>query len=129
VRLPKGGDLRYVKIIHRYLGFPRAAGSADCTRVACERCSPSETSNLEGKEGHRSVVYEAICDHAGRILASERRLPGAENDKTVVKHDHAATNIRNEDAQNSCKFNVVDADGETSAQTWKWLICDGGYHQ
>ncbi|CAN0090046.1 unnamed protein product [Scytosiphon promiscuus] len=65
VRLPEGDDLKRVEGIYSDLGFPGAVGSIDCTHVAWERCSFSETSNHEGKEGYTSLVYEAICDHAG----------------------------------------------------------------
>ncbi|CAN0253363.1 unnamed protein product, partial [Pylaiella littoralis] len=80
VRLPEGDDLKQVESIYDQLGFPGAVGSADCTYVAWERCAYSETNIHKGKEGYTSVVFEAICDHAGRIIASTKGYPGAEND-------------------------------------------------
>ncbi|CAM9644526.1 unnamed protein product, partial [Laminaria digitata] len=79
VRLPEGADLERVEGIYRDLGFPGAVGSTDCTHVAWERCALSETNNHEGKEGFTSVVFEVTSDHTGRIIASTRGCPGAEN--------------------------------------------------
>lgn len=128
VRLPEGDDLKKVEGIYSELGFPGAVGSADCTHVAWERCAYSETNNHKGEEGYTSVVFEAICDHAGRIIASTKGYPGAENDKTVVKRDLAVSRIENEDVWASYKYKLHDLEGTTSSRTGGWLIVDGGYH-
>ncbi|CAN0383374.1 unnamed protein product, partial [Pylaiella littoralis] len=106
VRLPEGDDLKQVESIYNQLGFPGAVGSADCTYVAWERCAYSETNIHKGKEGYTSVVFEAICDHAGRIIASTKGYPGAENDKTVVKRDLSVNRIQHEEPWASYKYEL-----------------------
>ncbi|CAN0439876.1 unnamed protein product, partial [Pylaiella littoralis] len=129
VRLPEGDDLKQVESIYNQLGFPGAIGSAGCTHVAWERCAYSETNIHKGKEGYTSVVFEAICDHAGRIIASTKGYPGAENDKTVVKRDLSVNRIQHEEPWASYKYELYGLDGTSSWHTGGWLIVDGGYHR
>lgn len=106
VRLPEGEDLKHVESIYSSLGYPGAVGSVDCTHLPWERCNFSQTQTHKGKEGYTTVVFEAICDHAGRILASTRGFPGAENDKTVVKRDLSVLRVDQEEPWASYKYHL-----------------------
>ncbi|CAM9180950.1 unnamed protein product, partial [Hapterophycus canaliculatus] len=105
------------------------SGSIDCTHLAWERCSFSETTTQQGKEGYTTVVYKAICDHAGRILASTKGYPGAENDRTVVRRDLSVRRIDKEEPWVSYKYDLCDAYSNETEHTGGWLIADGGYHR
>ncbi|CAM9535183.1 unnamed protein product [Laminaria digitata] len=128
VRLPEGADLERVEGIYRYLDFPGPVGSADCTHVAWERCALSETNNHKGKEGFTAVVFEVTGDHTGRIIASTRGYPGAENDKTVVRRDLSVIRIRDNDPWASYKYELLGLDGTVTEHTGGWLVVDGGYY-
>ena len=129
VRLPEGDDLKHVESIYSDLGFPGAVGSTDCTHVAWERCPFSETNNHKGKEGYTSVAFEVTCDHTGRILASTKGYPGAENDKTIIKRDLSVRRIRDDDPWASYKYELRGLDGTVTEHTGGWLIVDGGYQR
>lgn len=129
VKLPEGEDLKRVEGIYSMLGCSGAVDSVDCTHVPWERCYFSETQTHKGKEGYTTLVYEAICDHAGRILASTKGYPGAENDKTIVKRDLSMLRIDQEEPWASYKYNLCDVNGNVTEHTGGWLIADGGYHR
>lgn len=129
IRLPEGEDLRRVESTYRSLGYPGAVGSIDCTHVPWERCAFSETTTHKGKEGYTTVVFEAICDHANRILASTKGYPGAENDKTVVQRDLSVRRVEGEEPWVSYKYEMYDETGDVMEHTGGWLIADGGYHR
>ncbi|CAN0508570.1 unnamed protein product, partial [Ectocarpus sp. 12 AP-2014] len=129
IRLPEGEDLRRVESTYRSLGYPGTVGSIDCTHVPWERCAFSETTTHKGKEGYTTVVFEAICDHAGRILASTKGYPGAENDKTVVQRDLSVRRVEGEEPWVSYKYEMYDETGDVTEHTGGWLIADGGYHR
>eukprot|EP00904_Undaria_pinnatifida_P004183 jgi/Undpi1/13766/HiC_scaffold_9.g03417.m1 len=126
VRLPEGDDLKNVESIYSRLGFPGAVGSTDCTHVAWERCPFSQTNNHKGKEGYTSVAFEVTCDHTGRIIASTKGYPGAENDKTIIKRDLSVRRIRDNDPWASYKYELRDLEGNVTEHTRGWLIVDGG---
>lgn len=128
-RLPEGEDLKKDEGVYEDLGFPGAVGSADCTHIAWERCPFSETTLHKGKEGYTSIVFEVICDHAGRIIASTRGFPGAQNDKTVVNRDLSVMRIRDVEPWASYKYELCDEKGDTTEHTGGWLLVDGGYHK
>ncbi|CAN0007374.1 unnamed protein product, partial [Laminaria digitata] len=108
-------------------GFPGAVGSTDCTDVAWERCALSETNNHIANEGFTSVVLEVTSDHTGRIIASTRGYPGAENDKAVVRRDLSVIRIRDNDPGASYKYELRGLDGTVTEHTGGWLVVDGGY--
>ena len=82
--LPVGEELQKVEEIYRKCGYPGAMGSVGCTHFKWEATPFSERTIHQGKEGYTTVVVEATCDHAGRIIAATKSYPGAENDKTVI---------------------------------------------
>ncbi|CAM9888044.1 unnamed protein product, partial [Hapterophycus canaliculatus] len=78
---------------------------------------------------YTTVVYEASCGHAGRILASTKGYLRAENDKTVVRRDLSMRWIDEEEPWVSYKYDLCDADRNETEHTGGWLIADGGYHR
>ncbi|CAN0568555.1 unnamed protein product, partial [Ectocarpus sp. 12 AP-2014] len=81
------------------------------------------------KRGYTTVVFEAICDHAGRILASTKGYPGAENDKTVVQRDLSVRRVEGEEPWVSYKYEMNDETSDVTEHTGGWLIAVGGYHR
>ncbi|CAN0217373.1 unnamed protein product [Scytosiphon promiscuus] len=127
VKLPVGEDLDQVEHIYRKCGFPGAVGSVDCTHFKWDGCPFSEQRIHKGKEGYASVVVEAMCDHAGRILSATKSYPGAENDVTVIARDKSVWRIRDEEPWKSLKYSLHSADGSLTEHKGAWLIVDGGY--
>lgn len=128
VKLPTGDDLLKVEEAYRKCGYPGAVGSLDCTHFAWT-CPFSEKNIHKGKEGHTTVVVEAMCDHSGRIIAATKSYPGAENDKTVVKRDKSVWRIRDEEPWKSLKFKLYTSNDTETEHEGAWLIVDGGYHK
>lgn len=129
VTLPEGEALKKVAGEYGDMGCPGACASLDCTHISWPSCPFSETNTHKGKEGYTTLVYEASCDHSGRILSSTKGFPGAENDKTVVKRDLSVTRMQEEEPWTSYKFVLFDLEGNTTEHTGGWLIVDGGYHR
>ena len=127
--LPEGEALKKVAGEYGDMGCPGACASLDCTHISWPSCPYSETNTHKGKEGYTTLVYEASCDHSGRILSSTKGFPGAENDKTVVKRDLSVTRMQEEEPWTSYKFVLFDLEGNTTEHTGGWLIVDGGYHR
>lgn len=127
VTLPVGEDLKSVETIYRKCGLAGAVGSIDCTHFKWDQCPWSEQRQHIGKEGYASVVVEAMCDHAGRILAARKCYPGAENDKTIISRDKSVWRIRDKEPWKSMKYKLRNADGTETEYTGAWLIVDGGY--
>ena len=101
-------------------------GSLDCTLFKWENCPWSEQRVHKGQEGYPSVVVEAMCDHAGRIIATTKSYPGAKNDKTIISRDKSVWRIRDEEPWKSMKYKLNNADGTETEYTGAWLIVDGG---
>lgn len=79
------------------------------------------------KEGHTSVVVEAMCDHSGRVIAATKSYLGAENGKTMVQRDKSVWRIRDEEPWKSYKYKLYNANGTETEHQGGWLIVDGGY--
>lgn len=126
VQLPVGDDLAKVMEAYRKCGYPGAVGSLDCTHLAWS-CPFSEQNIHKGKEGHTTVVVEAMCDHSGRIIAATKSYPGAENDKTVVQRDKSVWRIRDEEPWKSCKYKLYTTNATETEHEGAWIIVDGGY--
>ena len=125
--LPVGEELQKVEEIYRKCGYPGAMGSVDCTHFKWEATPFSERTIHQGKEGYTTVVVEATCDHAGRIIAATKSYPGAENDKTVIARDESIWRIRDEEPWKSFPYKLRNADGTETDYTGAWLIVDGRY--
>ena len=127
VYLPVGDELKEVVENYRLTGYPGAMDSTDCTHFKWD-CFPfSEATIHKGKEGYTSLVVEATCDHAGRVIVATKSYPGAEDDKTVIARDKSIWRIRDEDPWKNFEFQLRNADGTETEHTGCWLIVDGGY--
>ena len=132
IHLPEGDDLKRVMDQYDKLGFTGAMGSMDVTHVHWGRTTASHTPLFKGKEKFPTIAYEAIVDHAGRVMACTRGYPGAQNDKTIVRLDAAVTTIRTAERYTGVVYHLLRDDGTQTGKetrcTGAFLLVDGGYH-
>ncbi|CAB1099764.1 unnamed protein product [Ectocarpus sp. CCAP 1310/34] len=62
-----------------------------------------------------------------RVLSCTRGFHGAQNDKTIVKFDKFATEVRN-GWYKDVEYTLKGEDGGDIKEKGPWLIVDGGYH-
>lgn len=129
VQLPKGDDKKRVMEHYNKLGLTGAIGSTDVTHVKWDACPASLERSYSGKEGHPTVAYEATVDFSGRVLGTTRGFPGANNDKTIIRHDLAVSKIRGDREYTEQTFELKNKRGETVVHKGNFLLVDNGYHK
>jgi hypothetical protein len=125
-------------------GFPGCVGSVDCVHMQWGRCEFSQRHAHIGKEGFPTRAYEVIVDAVRRVRSVTPGFPGALNDKTIVRHDHAINKMRGIPANpglpahnipatpaipgiyEGVAFRLRDSGGEFQRYTGLYLIADGG---
>lgn len=129
VKLPIGYDLQAVRRQYDLLGFTGTMRPIDAMHVAWGRAPYSHSRSYTGKEGEATLAYEVTVDHSGRILGATRGFPGAQDGKTIIRHDTTVQRVREGEPYKSVEFTVKKADGTGRTIRGLHLICDGGYHE
>eukprot|EP00904_Undaria_pinnatifida_P003091 jgi/Undpi1/12783/HiC_scaffold_6.g02451.m1 len=127
IRVPVGADKEKVMDEYNRLGLTGAIGSTDVTHIRWGCCTHSLSHSYTGKEGFPTIAYQATVDHSGRALAITQGFPGAQNDKTIIRHDTAINAIRQDPMYTDDKFFLYAVDGTEIEQTGNYVIVDNGY--
>ncbi|CAB1116249.1 unnamed protein product [Ectocarpus sp. CCAP 1310/34] len=125
--MPNEDELKEIMKTYDEVGMTGAMGSMDGTHLQWTVCPYSERSSHVGKEGYATLVYNVAVSHDMRVLSCTRGFPGAQNDKTIVKFDKFATEVRN-GWYKDVEYTLKGEDGGDIKETGPWLIVDGGYH-
>jgi Plant transposon protein len=142
-----GGDLyrEYVKYpmtaaeaatqqsVYAMAGFHGAVGSMDTTHVSCDRM-PAAAINQHC--GYKLAMlptrtYNLTCDHQHRILHTTRGHPATFNDKSLIRYDRFANQIKDGRILDDCVFQLKyrKASGAIGMRKFcgVWALVDNGY--
>eukprot|EP00981_Chlorochromonas_danica_P002900 scaffold591_cov174-Ochromonas_danica.AAC.1 len=97
------GTLKVVEREYRRKGLPGCVGSVNCVHIAWETCPPAAAAAAaaashkeEGKEIYKSVAFEVVVDHSGRIMSTT--VPSFTgscwNDKKIILFDGFVSKLR-----------------------------------
>ena len=101
-------------------------GSIDVVHVRQWRCRQNLKQLSTGKEKYPSRAYEVICNHRKKILHVTKGFYGSVNDKTIVRFDKAANDVKKGLYKQTTE--VFDRNGSIKTMKGGFLICDNGYH-
>ena len=87
-------EIEEVTNVYGVQGFPGCVGSLDCVHMSWGRCEFSQRHTHIGKEGYPTRAYEVIVDGTRLVRSVTPGFPGALNDKTIVRHDHAINKMK-----------------------------------
>ena len=112
-------------------GFPGAVGSLDATHVVMERCAMSNYIHHKGfKMSCPTRTYNMPVNHRRHIISTTTGAPGSWNDKSVVRFDRLAMDMRTP-IYDHLSFDLYEKNdkGETVTQTYVggYFISDNGY--
>ena len=128
--LPRTED-EYEKVenVYRSKGLPGCVGSIDCVHLRWDKCPAGLLGECVGKEGKPTLAFEVVATNSRRIQSVSGYCHGAQNDKTISKHDRAVKTLRTPGLFLSEKtFGlIVDDTGDTEEHKGSYFICDGGY--
>ena len=118
-----------VEGVYRSKGLPGCVGSIDCVHVRWDNCPAGLLGECVGKEGKPTLAFEVVVAHDRRVQSVSGYCHGAQNDKTISKHDRAVTTLRTPGSTLSEKtFELETNDiGDTEEHKGAYFICDGGY--
>ena len=87
LREMSASDARRVSEMHREVhGIPGMIGSLDCMHVAWKNCPVAYQGTFVGKEGHPTIVLEAIADYNLWIWHAAFGFPGSLNDISILQN-------------------------------------------
>ena len=109
------------------MGLPGAIGSTDCVHVKWERCPASRSNLYTGKEGYRTISYQATVNHKMRFISVTRGFHGSANDKTICKYCYLTEKMRSRELFQDDRYELFTIDGNRIIQQGLYLICDGGF--
>ena len=117
------------KVCTSQKGLPGCVGSINCVHVRWDNCPAGLLGECVGKEGKPTLAFEVVVDHDRRVQSVSGYCHGAQNDKTILKHDRAVTTLRTPGLFLSEKtFELETNDiGGTEEHKGAYFICDGGY--
>lgn len=123
-------ELRAVVNVYSTQGLPGCAGSVDCVHLAWGRCKFGTKFYHVGKEGFPTRSYEVVVDATKRVRACTPGFPGANNDKTISRHDFALHTLRTSLLFTGFLFMIKTGRRVSSVcRGGLYFICDGGYHK
>ena len=127
IRMPVGAAKKKAMGEYNRLGLTGAIGSTDVKHIRWGCCNHSLSHSYTGKEGFPTIAYQATVDHSGRALAITQGFPGAQNDKTIIRHDTAIKALRQDPIYTEDTFILYAADGTEIEQKGDYVIVDNGY--
>ena len=101
-------------------------GSVDVTHVNWNRAPASEYCDYSGKEGKLTLTYQATVDFRWRVLANSYGFAGAENDKTISRHDKALEIIHDSEPYTTRGLELYDA-SRTKRQRHGMYVIHGAH--
>ena len=122
-------ELRAVINVYSTQGLPGCAGSVDCVHLSWGRCQAGCRFYHVGKEGFPTRSYEVVVDATKRVRACTPGFPGANNDKSISRHDFAIHTLRTSLLYTGFIFMLKTGVMTSAACTGLYFICDGGYHK
>lgn len=114
-------------------GFHGAIGSTDATHIPCEKVKDGlKNHHLGHKLPYTSRTYNLTCNNRRRILHTTGGHPARVNDKTLIRFDQLAINLKEGHILDDHFFDLYYYDESSkSVKTQKyrgaWLLVDNGY--
>jgi Plant transposon protein len=113
-------------------GLHGAVGSTDATHVSCDRIPVAVINQHRGyKLATPARTYNLTCDHRHRILHTTRGHPATFNDKSLIRYDRFANQIKDGSILDDCFFELKywKASGAIGTRKFHgaWLLVDNGY--
>lgn len=113
-------------------GFPGCIGSMDATHIQMHKCPNLWRLAHKGfKMSHTARTYNITVNHRRRIISSTTGHPARWNDKTLVRYDKLAVDMKNGEVLHDLCFELYDYDENGSIVKVKykggWLLVDNGY--
>lgn len=128
INVPVDGELRRVLEEYERLGFPGCVGSMDATHIHWARCPTGAVNEHKGKEGYPTRAFNVTVTHHGKVYAVSKSQPGARNDKTIVRYDKFAEDMRLNGLFADLRWSVRKRDGTLLQHKGGYVITDNGYH-
>jgi hypothetical protein len=112
-------------------GLPGVLGSLDATHVPLEKCSVCTQVNHKGfKMSVPARTYNITVNHRRYIISTTKGCPAAWNDKSVVKFDNFAMEVKKTNKYDHFSFMMYEKEnGIIRKQKYigGWFITDNGY--
>jgi hypothetical protein len=129
VPAPTDEAIRSSATTYALAGMDGCVASGDATHVLVVK-APAGLKNVNyGKEGNETRAFQIWVTHDRRILASTTGSGGSYNDKTIIRNDAFAMNIRERKTFADHTYNLFDSDGKVTEHKGVWMAVDGGYHR
>jgi hypothetical protein len=127
--IPSESDIKKSMEAYDDLGIPGTIGSVDVTHVHWDKCPVRHTMLCTGKEGYPTLAYQAVVDHAGKLLHITPGFFGAMNDKNITNFDKFLSDVRYQRLYQDIEYEMYDYDGKITKYKGIHFICDGGYNK
>ena len=118
-----------VEEVYWVQGLPGCVGSIDCVHLSWDRCRSGLLGECVGKEGKPTLTFEVVVTHNHRIQSVSGYCHGAQNDKTISRHDWAVNKLRTPGLYLSQTVFLLKTNdtGDKEVHTGVYYNCDGGY--
>ena len=104
-------------------------GSIDGVHLCWDKCPAGLLGKCIGKEGKPTLAFEVVATNSRRIQSVSGYCHGAQNNKTISKHDQAVKTLRTPGlflSEQTFEL-IVDNTGDTEQHQGSSFICNGGY--
>ena len=130
VRLPETAEEEIVSAMHEYkqAGLDGCIGSIDATHVYVTKAESSLKNLNTGKEQYQSRTFNVAVNHRRKIIHSTHGAAGSFNDKTLIRGDKFAQDLRYKRILQDVEYSLYKADGTKETRKGPWLMVDNGYH-
>ena len=120
-------EMRSCMAMYDDIGLSGAFGSMDATHLPWDRC-PTGLRNMHvGKDNHPTLTHNCVVSNDLFFMGATRSKPGSWNDKTLVRFDSIAEQMRT-GAYKHVGFVLLSENGVPKIHRDPYLIVDGGYH-
>lgn len=113
-------------------GFPGCLGSGDATHIGMLRCFYKlRNHHMSFKLPMPTRTYNMTVNHRRRILCTTRGHPGRWSDKTLIRFDDLANQLKKGERYEDLTFILLEHDGDGGVKeveySGAWTIVDNGY--
>ena len=129
LRKPTKADLKAILQLHKSVhGVDGMFGSLDCMHTYWKNCPKAWQGSFKGKEGHASIVMEAICDYHMFFWHASYGFCGRLNDLNILNLSPYLESLV-DGSFNELELEVTPFTINNEEFTNVFVLCDGIYPQ
>ena len=109
-------------------GFPGCIGCCDGTHILYKGYDAFDKWKYVGKGGKATLAVNCTTDYWGRFIHVSYLTPGAENDKTLIKHDEFQSRVLvHNPIYTGAEFVLQTSHHRSERHQGVYVLTDGGY--